>query len=627
MPFTELLQPSSSLTASNEWTTQASTLIPATPLVDPLQITTLQPSQAFHASSPSALSSGNTIATATNIGTLNGTYTTRGAIDYYGDIDFFRFRLNTTSNLNIALTQLTADADLQLLNSAGVVIGSSTLGGTTSDSINYQSLAAGDYYIRINPFSFNLTGYQLSLSTSTFSNLIAPEVNIGSLSGTLVFSGTVGSTDTSDIYSFSLSSTQTINMTLSGLGSDADIRLIRDFNGNGLIDTADILQSSINGGTDAEWISRTLGPGNYFVQVYQYAGNTNYNFTISTGDWYSSNLTDAGVIGQARTFAQDGVLSRVDMMSLLQETRDGDTIDAIELTDLRRVLDSLGYLMPDHVRVLSNKIINSDPANNRSGIGNLYAGSSAAQMDRLIDKWFLGRDRPAADPSTTYRYVGGNLFQNGISITDINQGRLGDCYLLATLGAYAHDRPAVIQNMFIDNGDGTFTVRFFNHGVADYVTVDRYLPTRADGTAFYAGWNGGSYWESDNELWVALAEKAYAQMNQSGWLGRDNTNSYAGIENGWMAPVMQQITGTSATSLPVNWIPPSQLISLVNSDVPITAGFVNGSGFGVENKHAYTITSYNPSTGQFRLNNPWGHTHADVSWIELWLLNAQIEWG
>lgn len=86
--------------------------------------------------------------------------------------------------------------------------------------------------------------------------------------------------------------------------------------------------------------------------------------------------------------------------------------------------------------------------------------------------------------------------------------------------------------MFIDNGDGTFTVRFFNNGVADYVTVDRYLPTTSNRAA-YAGWGGGEASSSMNELWVALAEKAYAQLGASGWSRPgNNRNSYSDIEGG-----------------------------------------------------------------------------------------------
>jgi hypothetical protein len=198
---------------------------------------------------------------------------------------------------------------------------------------------------------------------------------------------------------------------------------------------------------------------------------------------------------------------------------------------------------------------------------------------------------------------------------------------LATLSSAAQERPNYIQNMFIDNGDGTFTVRFFNNGTADYVTVDRYLPTTSWGGFAYAS-AGSAYNSSSNELWVALAEKAYAQMAESGWTrGANATNSYQAISGGWMAPVMREITGMAASSQSVSSMTQQQLINLVNSNQLLTAGFVYGGGYGVVNSHAYTITSYNSSTGRFHLRNPWGFQDADVTWQELLNLRAFVQWS
>jgi hypothetical protein len=287
--------------------------------------------------------------------------------------------------------------------------------------------------------------------------------------------------------------------------------------------------------------------------------------------------------------------------------------------------------MADSVKVLSNKIANSDAANTRSGFGNLSAGSSDTQMENLIGKWFLGNDRPDLTSSSyTYRSVSGSLFQSGISANDIDQNALGDCYYLATLSSIAQEKPDYIQNMFTDNGDSTFTVRFYNSGVADYVTVDRYLATNSSGYAVYAGWGGGLSTSTSNELWVALAEKAYAQLAESGWSrtysGTQN-NSYAAIEGGWMDTVIRQVTGLSATSQSVTNMTQTQLINLVNSNQILTAGFVYGAGYGVVNGHAYTITSYNSTNGTFHLRNPWGTSHADVTWSQLLSLSAIIQWS
>jgi len=119
--------------------------------------------------------------------------------------------------------------------------------------------------------------------------------------------------------------------------------------------------------------------------------------------------------------------------------------------------------------------------------------------------------------------------------------------------------------MFIDNGDGTFTVRFYtaptgpftttpdgsisagftnNLGTADYVTVDRKLAVSTTGILAYADY-GANYTNTANSLWIPLAEKAYAQWNQTGKEGRDGTNNFASIQGGWMATVDAQVLGTT----------------------------------------------------------------------------------
>jgi hypothetical protein len=230
-----------------------------------------------------------------------------------------------------------------------------------------------------------------------------------------------------------------------------------------------------------------------------------------------------------------------------------------------------------------------------------------------MGKWFLGNDRPDIGSGYSYKYASGSLFQNGISYSDVQQGGLADCYFVASLGAAAHQKQGYIQDMFIDNGDGTFTVKFFKNGVSDYITVDRYLPTTARGGAAYAGWGGGAYNESDNELWVALAEKAYAQLNESGWIGQDNTNSYSGIEYGGPNTVMNHVTGlkTSSGNIAIN-----DIVNAYNSGKMVAINTNPGDGkktyLDPDNKvvanHSYVMTGYNSVTKQFQLYNPWGNT-------------------
>jgi hypothetical protein len=260
------------------------------------------------------------------------------------------------------------------------------------------------------------------------------------------------------------------------------------------------------------------------------------------------------------------------------------------------------------VYVLSDKIVNGNLANINSGIGNLEAGSSATQMEDLIGKWFLGSARPDAG-SYTYQYASGSLFQDGISYQDVDQGRVGDCYFLASLAATAFGSSSTIENMFIDNGDSTYTVRFYNQGIADYVTVDSYLPTTGGGRFVYADTRNSSYGYYDdpsNELWVALAEKAYAQINESGWIGQDNTNSYEGISSGYIGRALEHVTGSNASL--INSLDFNSIVDAFNSGKLI--GFCSKDENEVASNivpfHGYSLVGYDSSTETFTLFNPWG---------------------
>ena len=80
-------------------------------------------------------------------------------------------------------------------------------------------------------------------------------------------------------------------------------------------------------------------------------------------------------------------------------------------------------------------------------------------MTKLVDKWFLGADHPAA--SGTYARVQGTLYDaNGPDYLDMQQGNVGDCYLIASIRALPHCNPATVESMIIDNGDDTWTILF-----------------------------------------------------------------------------------------------------------------------------------------------------------------------
>ena len=320
----------------------------------------------------------------------------------------------------------------------------------------------------------------------------------------------------------------------------------------------------------------------------------------------------------------DGSLSRADMIQILTSVGAGGTVSATDLADLKTILaNAAQYNMPNYVQVLAGDVVNGNPANAHyqgARLGNLAAGSSAAQLDKLIGKWFLGTDLPALTSSSlTYATASGSLFPATPSHNDEYQGQLGDCYFISSLGTIADSNPAAIENMFIDNGDGTYTVRFYggtygafynadgsvsdgftnNAGTADYVTVNCSLPVYSNGTLAYAdyGFNASS---PANSLWIPLAEKAYAQWNETGKEGRDGTNTYGSIEGGWMATVDAQVLGHNATDYNVTASTKQAMINALAAGKAVTIGTDGSTSgdslpYGLYGSHAYAVIGYNAS--------------------------------
>lgn len=336
-------------------------------------------------------------------------------------------------------------------------------------------------------------------------------------------------------------------------------------------------------------------------------GDFTYKFDTSLGR-LDLSLLDPAVRSLVRINDLDSVLSRGEMLDIYKLVRQDGVVSSNELTDLKSLESDL-VLMSGDVRNLAGKIAFGDAANaqfKNGTLGNLQAGDSADKLDKLVQKWFLGLDHPQNNVAT-YDFVQGQLFVNGPNYADVDQGGLGDCYFLASLAEVAHKSPLMITNMFTDNGDGTFAVRFFHDGTAEYVTVDRYLPIGANGRSPFAGF-GGTKDNAGNELWVALAEKAYAQINESGWTKHNGINSYEGIVGGFAYDALPQITGkpvakhtfteTNAFTQLVNDYQSGK--SLVFTTPP------SGSDSNITPLHEYAVVGYDAASQRFLCFNPHG---------------------
>jgi hypothetical protein len=332
-----------------------------------------------------------------------------------------------------------------------------------------------------------------------------------------------------------------------------------------------------------------------------------------TGDWFDQNMNDAALRSLVRTLNADQNLNRADMLAVFAQASKDGTVSAAEFGDLGILVRNSAMLgMPEYVSVLSNKVVNGDAANATylgAKLGNLQVGSTGTHLNNLVSKWFLGTDRPTAVDSRgriySYAAANGSLFVNGAAYSDVKQGGVADCYFLAALGETALRTPSAIQEMFIDNGDQTYTVRYFNNGVADYVTVDRYLPVSSAGTFVFAS-AGASAKSASNELWVALAEKAYAQLAASGWSRGSKTNSYGALNYGYIGVAFTHITGRYAAI--GNGLDFNAVVSAWNAGQLV--GFASkssGTASNIVPSHAYALVGYNSTNQTFTLANPWGN--------------------
>ncbi|MEA5506964.1 pre-peptidase C-terminal domain-containing protein [Halotia wernerae UHCC 0503] len=213
--------------------------------------------------------------------------------------DVFKFRTTSTSNLNLSVTDISVGDDAELLlfrdNGNGIFdsndqgVDASARSSNKDESINNRE-NIGTFFAQVRRFEPGSSGtisYDFAVSATTpnstggFSNLLPREFELGNLSGDVTRSSSVGDFDTADTYQFSLGLFEGVNITLNGLlNGDADIRLVRDFNNNRIIDTGEEIARSTNGGITADVISNINQSGDYFLQVNQFSGQTGYTLTF-----------------------------------------------------------------------------------------------------------------------------------------------------------------------------------------------------------------------------------------------------------------------------------------------------------------------------------------------------------
>nr|XP_029529011.1 calpain-9-like [Oncorhynchus nerka] len=206
--------------------------------------------------------------------------------------------------------------------------------------------------------------------------------------------------------------------------------------------------------------------------------------------------------------------------------------------------------------------------------------------------------------------------------TDICQGQLGDCWLLAALSCltmHPHLFVKVVppNQSLTESYAGIFHFMFWQYGEWVEVVVDDRLPVREGRLLF-------SYSCTRNEYWSALVEKAYAKL----------IGSYSSLKGGNISEAMEDFTGGIAYSLPVSSRTPRVMwkaLSAALSRGSLLSCFIQASNYreigtvtaeGLVKGHAYAITdtdTVKKPDGEallLRLRNPWGFVEYSGPWSD-----------
>ena len=252
------------------------------------------------------------------------------------------------------------------------------------------------------------------------------------------------------------------------------------------------------------------------------------------------------------------------------------------------------------------------------------------------------------------------LFEGGIEASDVVQGALGDCWLLAALASLA-EYPGAIENCFLSlehSNRGKYYFRLYDARIGkrkrEIIVIDDYIPCfREDERPLFSQPKG-------NEMWVLLLEKAFAKF----------CGGYSELRGGHAIWAMQAITGDHVFRLEYDedkhcwsrWdieyavaesINPKKdwflrdtkqrfdhekiwtlLVEYDDNDALITASVSNrkeqiNESEGIVEGHTYTIKQVVKIEGFRLLNlrNPWGSFEWEGDWSDdskLWKKHQSI---
>uniref|UniRef100_A0A8C7PA34 Calpain 9 n=1 Tax=Oncorhynchus mykiss TaxID=8022 RepID=A0A8C7PA34_ONCMY len=249
---------------------------------------------------------------------------------------------------------------------------------------------------------------------------------------------------------------------------------------------------------------------------------------------------------------------------------------------------------------------------------------------------FEDPDFPACDSSLYYSQSvpinfewkrPGELCENpefivgGADRTDICQGALGDCWLLAAIASLTLHKETLARVVPNDQGfdrsyAGIFHFQFWQHNRWLDVVVDDRLPAVRNRLVLLHS-------ASNNEFWSALLEKAYAKLN----------GSYESLKGGSTLEAMEDFTGGVGETYETKSAP-TDLFNIMKKaydrgsmmgcsiDITSSAESEAQTASGLVKGHAYSITGLEEVNYRgkkvklIRIRNPWGQVEWNGAWSD-----------
>jgi hypothetical protein len=252
-------------------------------------------------------------------------------------------------------------------------------------------------------------------------------------------------------------------------------------------------------------------------------------------------------------------------------------------------------------------------------------------IDLLTPKGYETKDKKREKPEGGGKYaytkfsgaafVKGTADVNAIDPNDVQQGQLGDCYLLSAMAAVARANPEAIRRLVRGpNADGTYDVTIYSDTGGVFSTewtpktvkVTPSFPSYASGAPAFAERGDIDPAQGGPELWVMLIEKAYATVE----------GGYSDIEGGYVSKAMTRLTGVESKTFEPSDYTDVQIAATIkyylsaNWAVGASADWYIRDAYkeearkkGIVLQHDYAVVAIDDKKMTIDLQNPWGSEH------------------